>query len=69
MNRRKARRAVDQSLQKDYYTAIYARARELRCSKGELFDLVHRKLGKRIVSLKQLGEVDLEKLYRILMSG
>ena len=67
-SRSKLRRTDSQSWRNELYTAIYARARELDLSKGEVYAIVHERLGKRVGSLKQLGEQNLKKLYNIMMA-
>ena len=66
--RPKLRRTNNQSWRNELYAAIYARARELGISKGEVYAIVHDRLGKRVTSLKQLGEQNLKKLYNIMMA-
>ena len=66
--RPKLRRSDNHSWRKELYAAIYARARELGISKGEVYSIVHDRLGKRVSSLKQLGEQNLKKLYNIMMA-
>ena len=66
--RPKLRRTDNQSWRNELYAAIYARARELGISKGEVYAIVHDRLGKRVTSLKQLGEQNLKKLYNIMMA-
>ena len=67
-SRSKLRRTDKQSWRNEHYAAIYARASELGISKGEVYAIVHDRLGKRVGSLKQLGEQNLKKLYNIIMS-
>ena len=68
MKRPRLRRTVNHDWRKEHYSAIYARAKELGLSKGEVYALAHKRLGKRVTSLRQLGEQSLQKLYRIIMS-
>ena len=67
-SRSKLRRADKQSWRNEHYAAIYARAGELGISKDELYAIVHDRLGKRVGSLKQLGDQNLKKLYNIIMA-
>ena len=67
INRPKIRRADTQSGLNDHYKGIWAKARELNMPKGEVYALVKERLEKQVVSLKQLGERDLKKLYQIIM--
>ncbi len=69
MNRSKLRRTDNRKWKAEHFTAIYARARDLGLSKGEVYALVNERLGKRVTSLKQLGEQSLQQLYRIMMSA
>jgi site-specific recombinase XerD len=68
MLRPKLRRANPSAWRDEYYKAIWARARELRMSKGDVYSLVKRRLNLQVVSLKQLGEHNLRHLYNIVMS-
>ena len=68
MNRPKLRRRDNKNWRNEHYSAIWARARQLGYSKGDVYGIVYDKLGKRVSSLKQLGERNLKKLYNILMS-
>ena len=45
-----------------------ARARQFGIPKREGYAIVHDRLGKRVSSLKQLGEQILKKLYNIMMA-
>lgn len=67
-SRSKLRRTDKQSWRNEHYAAIYARAGELGIPKGELYAIVHDRLGKRVGSLKQLGDQNLKKLYNIIMA-
>ena len=67
INRRRPRRTAKLSWREDQYAAIYARARETGMSKAHVYGLVRDKLGKRVTSLKQLSDKNLERLYRIMM--
>jgi len=68
MRRPKLRRANPSAWRGEHYAAIWARARELRMSKGEVYYLVKARLGLQVVSLKQLGEQTLKRLYNIMMA-
>ena len=46
----------------------FGRARALGISKGEVYAIVHDRLGKRVSSVKQLGEQSFKKLYKIMMA-
>lgn len=66
--RPKLRRTDNASWRKEHYTGIYARAKELGMSKGEVYAIVAERLGKQVQSLTKLGEQDLKKLYNIIMA-
>lgn len=67
MNRPKIRRVDNQAWRNDHYKGIWAKAREINMSKGEVYALVKDRLDKQVVSLTQLGERDLKKFYQIMM--
>ena len=46
----------------------FGRARALGISKGEVYAIVHDRLGKRVSSVKQLGEQSFKKLNNIMMA-
>lgn len=66
--RSRLRRTDNPSWRAEHYAAIYARALELGLSKGQVYAIVHDRLGKRVTSLKQLGERNLKTLYNIVMA-
>jgi len=68
MLRPKLRRSNPSAWRREHYTTIWARARELGMSKGEVYSLVKHRLNVQVVSLKQLGEHNLRHLYNIMMS-
>lgn len=68
MNRSKLRRTDNPSWRNDLYKAIWARARELGLSKGDVYSLVLQRLDKQVTSLKQLGEQSLQRLYEMIMA-
>ena len=68
MSRPKLRRTDNRSWRAEHCKAIYARAGELGLAKGEVYALVYERLGKRVTSLNQLGEQNLQKFYRIMLS-
>ena len=66
--RSRLRRIDNPSCRAEYNAAIYARARELRLYKGQVYATVHDRLGKRVTSLKQIGERNLKMLHNIVMA-
>ncbi len=66
--RSQLRRTDNPTWRAEHYAAIYARARELGISKGEVYAIAHDRLGKRVTSLKQLGERNLKTLYNVIMA-
>ncbi|MGR6980846.1 hypothetical protein ACUHGC_05410 [Testudinibacter sp. P27/CKL/0425] len=67
IKRTKIRRNDNAQWRREHYTGIYARSANLGISKGELYNIVLQKYGKRISSLTQLGERDLRSLYQYIM--
>ena len=68
MLRPKLRRANPSAWRGEHYKAIWARARELGMSKGDVYSLLKRRLDLQVVSLTQLGEHNLRHIYNIMMS-
>ena len=68
MNRSRVRRTDNDSWRNDHYGAIWARASEMGMSKADVYDLVSRRLGKTVLSLKNLGEQDLQRLRQLLIA-
>lgn len=64
----KLRRRDNDTWRKNKYKGIYARARELGVSKDEILSIAIRKFGKEIKSISELGERNLDKLYKIIFS-
>jgi len=66
--RPKLRRKNNETWRKELYGSIYARAGELGIGKEEIYALAFDKLAlrKRITSLTELGERNLERLSRLL---
>lgn len=60
------RRASNDTWRQEHYKGIWARANELGMSRADVYLLVNERLGKNIVSLKNLGERDLKHLYNII---
>ena len=52
----------------ELYKGIWARSRQLGLSKGEVYNIVEAKLGKKVSSLTNLGEQSLKKLYQIIFA-
>jgi hypothetical protein len=65
----KLRRTNNPEWRNRRYTAIYAKANQLQMQKTEIYDFAfdRLKLKKPIASLKELGEQNLDKFYRIMM--
>lgn len=68
IKRSKIRRTNQQMWKKELYAAIWARARQLNLTKGDVYNIVYKGMGKRVSSLTQLGEQNLKKLYNIIMA-
>ena len=68
IKRTKIRKNSKPMWRNELYKSIYAKAGELNLSKGEVYNIVYQRLGKRVSSLKQLGEQNLKKLYNIIRS-
>lgn len=66
--RPKLRRNDNASWRNEHYTGIYAKARELGISKGEVYAIAADRLGVRVTSLTKLGEQNLKHLYQIVMA-
>lgn len=66
--RPKARRTNKSLWRNEHYAAIYARARELNISKGEVYAIALERLGVNVVSLTKLSDQNLKKLHNIIMS-
>jgi hypothetical protein len=67
IKRTKIRRTDNTKWRNELYGAIWARARNLNLSKGEVYNIVYTNLEKRVSSLTQLGEQNLKKLHSIIM--
>lgn len=68
INRPKLRRTDPAAWRNAHYKAIWAHSRQLGMSKADVYDLVLRRLEKRVTSLKQLGEQSLRRLYEMVMA-
>lgn len=68
MNLHKIRRTDNHIWRNEHYRAIFAKKKELGISTGELFALVDQRLNKKIVSLKQLSDQNLKRLYKIVLA-
>jgi len=66
--RPKLRRTDNASWRNSLYTPIWAKARALGKSKGEVYAIAEERLGVKVSSLTKLGEQNLKKLYNILMA-
>lgn len=64
--RPKIHRTSSQTWRNDHYAGIWSRSKELGMSKADVYALVKDRLGKNVVSLKNLGERDLKSLYQII---
>jgi len=64
--RPKIRRTSNQTWRNKHYAGIWSRSKQLGMSKADVYALVKEKLGKNVVSLKNLGERDLKSLYQIV---
>lgn len=68
INRPKLRRTNPKAWRDAHFTAIWAKSKSLGMSKGEVYAMVLVHIEKRVVSLKQLTDSDLKKLYAIIMA-
>ncbi len=66
MLRPKLRRTANQDWRNELYKGIWAKSRSMRMSKADVYYVVHERIGKKVNSLKRLGERDLEKLSNIM---
>ncbi|CAM1364277.1 AlbA family DNA-binding domain-containing protein [Tenacibaculum xiamenense] len=66
----KLRRTNNDEWRKRNYKAIWSKSRELNMSKEQIYQMAFERLKLKtpITSLKDLGEQNLDKLYRIMMS-
>lgn len=66
--RPKLRRSAPETWRREYYTAIYARSKELGMDKKSLHEMAQIRLERQqpVTSLKDLGERDLTRLHQIL---
>lgn len=67
-NRGKLRRGDPAAWRNEHYKAIWARARQLGLSKGDVYAIVLARLDKRVLSLKALSDSSLRHLYQIIMA-
>ncbi|HEQ1856981.1 TPA: hypothetical protein VEO38_000481 [Providencia alcalifaciens] len=56
-----------QPIKNEYYAAIWARAKQLGMTKGDVYHIVNIKLNKTITSLTNLSNENIKKLYDIIM--
>lgn len=63
----KLRRPHNDTWRNERYKAIWSRSKELGYEKHDVYGLAFQRLGKSISSLTELGEQDLDKLYKIIM--
>lgn len=68
INRPKLRRTDNMSWRKEHYKAIWAKARQMGFSKGDVYAIVLDRIGVNVISLTKLGEQNLKKLYNIIMA-
>lgn len=64
----KLRRRDNPQWRSNKYKGIYSRGKELGMSKEDIIALANEKFNKNIASLKDLGEQNLEKLYRSMFA-
>jgi len=70
INRPKLRRTNNDEWRKKQYTAINARINQLGLPREKIYEIANSRLELKtpITSLKELGEQNLEKLYRIIFA-
>jgi hypothetical protein len=68
MQRPRLRRADNEAWRKSHYKGIWARSKQLGLSKPDVYDIAYQRLGLKtpLISLKDLGERNLESLYNII---
>lgn len=64
--RPKLRRADNQKWRNEHYKTIWTKSKIMGMSKADVYHIVHERIGKKINSLKRLGERDLKKLCNII---
>lgn len=64
----KLRRRDNTQWRNNRYKGIFARAKELGITKEEIIMIANKKFNKNIKSIKELGEQNLDKLYRYIFS-
>ncbi len=52
----------------EHYASIFAKAKDLGISKGELYAILSQRLDIRIISLKKISDQNLKKAYHIIRS-
>lgn len=65
--RPKIRRTDNEMWRNELYSGIWGRSKQLGMSKADVYQLADERLGKKIFSLKQLGERNLKALYDIVI--
>ncbi|ENS5447412.1 hypothetical protein ACE1QC_002275 [Morganella morganii] len=65
--KRKTTPSSKASVKNEYYAAIWARAKQVGMTKGDVYHIVNERLGKTITSLTSLSEDNIKKLYEIIM--
>lgn len=64
----KLRRRDNTQWRNNRYKGIFARAKELGITKEQIIMIANKKFNKNIKSIKELGEQNLDKLYRYIFS-
>lgn len=54
-------------IKNEYYAAIWARAKQVGLTKGDVYHIVSVKLNKNVTSLKSLSSENIKKLYDTIM--
>ncbi len=67
MRRPKIRRADNDMWRNDLYSGIWARTTQIKKSKADVYQLVFERYGKKVISLKSLGERDLKDLNAYIL--
>ena len=67
LSRPKIRRTNNTMWRNDLYTGIWARMNEVGKSKADVYQVALEQLGKKVVSLKSLGERDLKALNAYIL--
>lgn len=69
LKRPSLRRTDNAMWRNEHYAGIWSRAKQVKKSKADVYQVVLERLGKRVASLKNLGEQDLKALHSYIMGN